>query len=96
MLNLFIGWDREDLETELRAAQEDLAAGKATVRMASADVGVWSETENSLTSRIEMLLQALSRIAPQDYPPAQVTRSSSFRMVFNSQIRAACDPNGQD
>jgi hypothetical protein len=96
-LNLFLGWNLEDIEDALRAAQEDLAAGRATVRVASADVGVWSQVENSLISRIEMLLQAANKLDPIKYPIEQVTRSTTYRCVFNSVIPVdpAQDPNLQ-
>jgi hypothetical protein len=93
-VNYFIGWNVQDLETELRAAQEDLATGRATIRTASGDVGQWSQVENSLTARIAMLLQALNRLEPVRYPIGQVTRSSEVRLVFNSS--SIIDPASPD
>ena len=82
-INYFVGWDQQDLETELRAAQEELAAGKATIETGSADVRVRSQVENSLTSRIEMLLQALNRLDPEAYPADQISRTSGFKCVIS-------------
>ena len=90
-INYFVGWEQQDLEVELRAAQEELAAGKATIRTASADVGVWSQVENSLTSRIEMLLQGLNRLDPVNYPIDQVSRTAAFRCVISGGPEACRD-----
>jgi hypothetical protein len=83
-INYFIGWDQGDLEEALRAAQEELAVGRATVGANSADVGIRSEVEQSITARIELLLQALNKLDPVTYPIDQVNRISSFKAVLNS------------
>lgn len=82
-INYFAGWSRQELETELRAAQEDLAAGKATVSAQAGEVRNGSQVEMSAPERIKMILRALNKIAPEDYPAADVTAITSTRAAFS-------------
>lgn len=82
-INYFIGWDQEDLETELRAAQEDLAAGKATTEGRAGDVTSRSQMEQSCQQRIKLLLKALNALDPETYPIDQVTAITATRVCFS-------------
>lgn len=81
--NAFIGWSRQDLETELRRAQEDHAAGKTIVSSNSGDVGKTEALSSSPVQRIRQLLIALNRLAPDDYPFADVSPTNRTRAVFD-------------
>lgn len=83
-INYFIGWTREDLEEELRIAQEDLAGGKSTTRAGAGDANTESRVEKSIESRIQALLKALNLIDPVTYPIGQVTAIDRTRLVFNA------------
>ncbi len=88
--NPFIGWSREDLETELRSAQEDYAAGKSATRSGAGDAMSESRIESAPLERIKQLLRALNAIAPADYPIASITGNDRTRGVFWSR----CNVNG--
>ncbi len=83
-INYFVGWSRQELETELRAAQEDLAAGKATVSAQAGEVRNGSAVELSAQERIKLILRALHKDYPEDYPAADVTAITSTRACFSS------------
>jgi len=81
-LNYFIGWTQSELELELRAAQEDLAAGKATISAGAGDANTASRIEKSCEERIRMILQALNKLDPDTYPLDQITPISETRIAF--------------
>lgn len=80
--NAFIGWSREDLEAELRAAQEDLAAGKAVLKVGAGDSSTESRSDASAMERIKLLLKALNKISPDDYPITDITPIDRTRGTF--------------
>jgi hypothetical protein len=80
--NPFLGWSREDLEGELRAAQEDYAAGKATTKVGAGDASTESRVEVSTIERVKALYRALNAIAPDDYPIEQITAIDRTRGTF--------------
>ena len=82
-INYFIGWAQADLEAELRAAQEDLAAGKATISAQGGDTRVGSAVERSAEERIRLLLRALSALDPEAYPPESINPITSTRASFD-------------
>jgi hypothetical protein len=79
-INYFIGWSREKLEEALRDAQEDLAAGKSTISAGAGDAHSASKVDKSAEARIKMILRALNKIAPEDFPAAAPTGAT--RLVF--------------
>lgn len=72
--NPFVGWTRAELEAELEKAQDDLAAGKTTVSAGEGAVSFTKLVQTSPAKRIEILLRALNKVAPDDYPLADITR----------------------
>lgn len=82
-INYFVGWSQKDLEAELRAAQEDLAAGKSLIASRAGDVGTNSQIAESAQNRIKMLLAALNKIDPTNYPVADITAITSSRACFS-------------
>lgn len=92
--NAFIGWTREDLETELRAAQEDLASGKVGTKTTAGDVSSESRTEASAIERVKLLLRALNRIDPDAYPIDQITAIDRTRATFWGSNSPNADING--
>lgn len=82
-INYFIGWSVAELEAELRLAQEDLAAGKATIQSAAGDASTQSRVDKSTESRIEMILKALNLKDPEKYPADQITRITSTKAAFS-------------
>lgn len=80
--NPFIGWSREDLESELRSAQEDYAAGKSNTRTGAGDVMSESKTDTSTIGRIKQLLKALHAIDPVAYRIADITAIDRTKGVF--------------
>lgn len=81
-LNYFIGWSVEELEAELRLAQEDLAAGKATISAGAGDANTASRVDKSAEARIEMILKALNLLDPERYPSASITRITRTTVSF--------------
>lgn len=82
-LNPFIGWNQQDLEAELRRAQEDLAAGKTITQNRSGDVGKVEQVEASALTRIRQLLLALNKLDPVTYPANQITPSNRTKAAFD-------------
>ena len=81
-INFFIGWTLEDLETELRAAQEDLAAGKSTISAGAGDASQQSKTDMAPADRVKMILRALNKLDPETYPIADITSNDRTRIVY--------------
>jgi len=82
-INYFIGWSVADLEAELRLAQEDLAAGKATIQAGAGDASQQSRIERAAEARIESLLKALNLLDPVKYPAAQIARITETKAAFS-------------
>lgn len=82
-LNYFIGWSQEDLETELRAAQEELARGKNFSEIASEGTSSRAEIETKAKERIELLLEALYLLDPDTYPLTSISRTTRTKGVFS-------------
>lgn len=80
--NPFIGWGREDLERELRSAQEDLAAGSSSIKATAGDVISEARVDKSPEARIKLLLLALNRLDPTTYPIADITPIDRTRVTF--------------
>lgn len=81
-INYFIGWSVDELRTELRAAQEDLAAGKSITRSGAGEASFENQVEKSIESRIQLLLQALNKLDPATYPIDQVTAIDRVKISF--------------
>jgi hypothetical protein len=81
-LNYFIGWSRQDLERELRRAQEDMAAGASIESAGSGDVNSRNRTEHSPSERIKLLLKALSALDPEAYPASSTVAIRQTRIQF--------------
>ncbi len=88
--NRYIGWSQADLETALRAAQVDDAAGKSTTGAGDGNVMVKNSIDISPGTRIYLILKALNRIAPLTYPPQDITPITTARVVFG----AVCPSSG--
>ncbi len=82
-INYFIGWSVAQLEVELRAAQEDLAAGKATTRAGAGDAQVEDVVQKSAEDRIKMIYRALYALDPERYPIGQITAITSTKVAFS-------------
>jgi hypothetical protein len=81
-VNPFIGLSREKLESALAARQEDLLAASALVRTKGGDVEQQSQLINSTERTIELILRALNRIAPLDYPDADIARNDRVKITY--------------
>lgn len=82
-VNYFVGWSQSDLERELRSAQEDLASGKSTIAAGAGGASTSSRVEKSCEDRIRMILKALSAIAPEAYPPEDISPANETRIAFS-------------
>ncbi len=82
-INYFIGRSIQDLENDLKLAQEDLAAGKTVSDASSGDVSKRENVQGSIEKRIRLILQALTIADPVKYPPELTTTTRSFRIVFS-------------
>lgn len=83
--NPFVGWTQAELEAELEKAQSDLAAGKTTVSAGEGAVSFTKLVQTSPAKRVEMLLRALNRLAPETYPLADITRITRTVAVFGRE-----------
>jgi len=82
-INYFIGWEQEDLERELRAAQEDLAAGKSMIQSSAGDAEGRFMREASITERIKALLKALNVVDPATYPIDQISAITVTKVALS-------------
>lgn len=83
MMNLYIGWNQADLESELRRAQEDLAAGKSIIQNQSGDVRKVEQHEATALTRIRQILRALNRLDPIAYPADQISPNNRTKATFD-------------
>jgi len=83
-INYFIGWTQQQLEIELQAAQEDLAAGKSTIAAQGGDSRIGSQVELAPQERIKLILKALNALDPDNYPIADITSVNLTRAAFTS------------
>lgn len=82
-LNYFAGWSVQELETELRRAQADLAAGSSLIHSGTGEVNAQSKIEKSPDERVALLLRALSRLDPERYPPGESIPTRAAKIVFS-------------
>lgn len=82
-INYFIGWNQGDLEEALRNAQEDLAAGKASIQAGAGDASAQHRVEKSITSRIQMIYKALNLADPVTYPIEQISAITAVKVAFS-------------
>jgi hypothetical protein len=81
-MDYFIGWDQTDLETELRKAQKELAAGKTITGTGAGDTNTNKAVQIEILARIEMILAKLSLLDPVTYPPASVNPTRVTKIAF--------------
>ena len=81
--NPFIGWTQTDLETELRRAQEDYAAGKTINSNRSGDVAKTEQIEASALTRIRQILLALNALDPVAYPIEKIAPANRTKATFD-------------
>jgi hypothetical protein len=81
--NPFIGWSQQDLERELRRAQEDYAAGASVESAGSGDVNSRSRIDASPLQRIRQIYAALYALDPEKYPAAAIRPITQTRIVFS-------------
>jgi hypothetical protein len=82
--NYFIGWTKPDLETALRAAQEELAAGAALTGGAAGDQS-FTQLPGNLELRIQRLYYALHVADPVKYPESHCNPTNRTQVVFNDE-----------
>lgn len=82
-LNYFIGRDQAWLEKELKLAQDDLAKGKTISGVNAGDSGNTKQVQESAKERIKLLLEALRKIAPDDYTADDVARITETRFAVS-------------
>lgn len=80
MVNYFLGQSQADLETALRAAQDDLKAGKTIVEGSSGDSSAKEFIQADVYTRIEQILFALFLLDPIHYPAGMVKRVTRTRI----------------
>jgi hypothetical protein len=79
-VNVFFGIPQATLETWLRDAQADLAAGKTLVSYSTGDTSGSKIVQSSPQTRIELILRALYLIDPESYPASSVSRVTRTRI----------------
>jgi len=89
--NPFIGWSQDDLETALRAAQTDLAAGKSTSGAGDGTVMVKNSIDIRPAERVRLILLALNKLVPSAYPIEDITPITQARVIFGSPDPASSE-----
>ena len=74
--NIFVGRSQAWLETQLKLAQADYAAGKMVTSYGEADVNVGKMEIVKIEDRIDQLLYALHLIDPGTYPATSIRRQT--------------------
>jgi hypothetical protein len=82
MRNYFIGWTQADLETALRAAQQELANGAGLTGGNAGDQSFTQEQKVHLEARIANLLYSLHKLDPVTYPVADCNPARRTQVVF--------------
>jgi len=84
MRNFYIGWSRADLETALRAAQEELAAGSVASGGAAGDASFqrFVDGKANIEERIANLLYSLYLIDPVAYPARDCNPTRRTQVMF--------------
>lgn len=88
MRNNFIGWSQADLETALRAAQQELANGAQLTEGSAGDQSFTQEAKINLEARIANLLYSLYKIDPVKYPVADCNPTRRTTAVFQDYPRS--------
>lgn len=81
--NPFIGQTRTWLETQLRAAQEELATGKSVISGQLGEVSFGNAMTIGPAQRIKMILRELNRLDPTRYPIDEVSAPTHTVATFN-------------
>lgn len=81
-MNPFIGRSFEQLECDLRAAQDDLAAGKTIESSGVGETRKKERFDSSPRERIRNILNVLSKLDPAKYPPGCASPDRQTRAVF--------------
>jgi len=79
----FHGRSREWLEKQLEKAQNDLASGKTLVSWGEGDSSGSKQVQSSPQARIDMLLNDLTIIAPEDFAADDVLPITEARPNFS-------------
>jgi dihydropteroate synthase len=86
--NPFIGRSLPDLECDLKAAQDDLAAGKTIISSGVGETRKGEKIDVSPTERIRRILVALHRIDPKKYPVCDISPDRQTRVSFRPDQRS--------
>ena len=73
-VNYFVGRSRQWLESELRAVQDDIAAGKTVTSYGAGDISSGKQVEINLDERWRRLYYALYLLAPLEYPLSAISK----------------------
>lgn len=73
----------EELERELKGAQEDLSAGSTMTRAGAGDAQADSRVDKSPEERIKLLYKALNRLDAVRYPIADITPIDRTKIIFS-------------
>jgi hypothetical protein len=81
--NPFIGWSQAELESALRAAQDDFAAGKTLSSVGGGDANSTKLVQMTPEQRIRQIYQALNFLDPDTYPKNQLSRVTRTQIQFS-------------
>lgn len=84
--NPFIGQTQPWLETQLRAAQEELSTGKSAISGQLGEVSFGNAMTIGPAQRIKMILRQLNRLDPTSYPIDEASMPTSTSATFTGAI----------
>jgi len=79
----FIGWSQKELETSLRSAQDDYAAGKTLSSVNGGDAGSSKLVQMNPEQRIKAILYELFLVDPDTYPASAQNRVTRTQVKFS-------------
>ena len=79
----FLGWTEAELADELKMAQKELALGGPQPSLAFGGGSASTQIQLSVTERIRLLMLALYRLNPTDYPLTSVRGDATTRITFS-------------
>ena len=80
-ISYLIGLTKNQLEVQLRRAQDELLAGKTAIGSGAGDLTFNHQVQLQITERIKMILKRLSEIDPVGYPPEDTTPIDRCQIV---------------
>lgn len=82
-VDLFYGLTEAELVEELRLAQRELMSGQSLSSVSAGGSSTSGVVQAGITDRIRMILRALNKLNPTDYPSTSTTPDTVTKICFS-------------